>query len=229
MQACISIKGRGPAAIALFASLAFIASSSKVLAWGYDCHRIIAEIAEQFLEPQTAHQVRTLLTIDNVTTLADVSTWADEIRIQHPETAPWHYVNIPIHPSPGEAEGYVAARDCPRDDCIVAKIAQFDLVLADRQASERQRLEALKYLVHFVGDIHQPLHVSDNNDRGGNDVIVIFRGYPTNVHAVWDTGIIELALGPDERSYALKLVQDITAHSDEVGRGFRAKAAACTD
>jgi len=170
----------------------------------------MAEIAEQFLEPTTVKQIRDLLAIENVTTLADVSTWADEIRLQHPETAPWHYVNIPIHPPPGEVEGYDASRDCPHDDCIVAKIKQFEVMLADRQTPERQRLEALKYLVHFVGDIHQPLHVSDNSDRGGNDVVVTFQGYPTNLHAVWDTGIIEPALGPDDRGYALKLVQDIS-------------------
>ena len=61
-------------------------------------------------------------------------------------------------------------RDCPHDDCVVAKIKEFERVLADRQAPERQRLEALKYLVHYVGDIHQPLHASDNHDRGGNNV-----------------------------------------------------------
>jgi len=190
--------------------LVLIASPIQAFAWGHEGHRIIAEIAEQFIEPQTARQIRDLLAIDNVATLADVSTWADEIRLQRPKTAPWHYVNIPIQSSAGETEGYDAARDCPHDDCIVAKIEQFELVVADRQASERQRLEALKYLVHFVGDIHQPLHVSDNNDRGGNDVMVIFLGYSTNLHAVWDTGIIEAALGPDERSYALNLVQKIT-------------------
>ncbi len=182
----------------------------KALAWGYEAHRIIAEIAEQFLTAETAHQVRELLAIENVTNLADVSTWADEIRTQHPETAPWHYVNIPINEPAGDLRGYDPIRDCPRGDCIVAKIEQFELVLADRQASKRQRLEALKYLVHFVGDIHQPLHVANNDDRGGNGVKVIFRGYSANLHAVWDSGIIEAVLGPDQRSYALQLVQDIT-------------------
>ena len=77
----------------VFIFLALVAFPVRALAWGYEAHRVIAEIAEQFLEPQTAHQVRELLAIENVTTLADVSTWADEIRLQHPETAPWHNVN----------------------------------------------------------------------------------------------------------------------------------------
>ena len=81
---------------ALFALL--LVAPSNAFAWGYEGHQIIAEIAEQFLEPQTTRQVHDLLAIENVTTLAEVSTWADEIRPQHPETRPWHYVNIPIYP-----------------------------------------------------------------------------------------------------------------------------------
>jgi len=169
----------------LFAFLVtLVASPVKAFAWGYEAHRVIAEIAEQFLQPQTAHQVRELLAIENVTTLADVSTWADEIRPQHPETAHWHFVNIPIHPSAGEPKEFDAVRDCPRDDCVVAKIEEFERVLSDHQKPDRERLEALKYLVHFVGDVHQPLHASNDHDRGGNDVEVTFMGVPTNLHAV---------------------------------------------
>ena len=124
---------------------------------------------------------------------------ADQIRMQRPETAPWHYVNIPIHPAPDEPSDYDATRDCPNDACVVAKIEQFERVLADRQVSQRQRLEALKYLVHFVGDVHQPLHTSNDHDRGGNEVPVTFMGRQTNLHAVWDTGIIEPAVKGDGR------------------------------
>jgi hypothetical protein len=151
-----------------------------------------------------------LLAIDNVTTLADVSTWADEIRLQHPETGPWHYVNIPIRLPTGEPASYDAARDCPEDACVVAKIEPFKQELEDRQLPERQRLEALKFTVHFVGDIHQPLHVSNNHDRGGNNVAVIFMGLPTNLHAVWDSAIVAPAIKGNERAYSLQLVQHIT-------------------
>jgi len=188
---------------ALLAFFAFVSPPVSAFAWGYDGHRIIAEIAEQFLEPSTVRQIRDLLAFENVATLADVSTWADENRTQHPETASWHYVNIPISGSAGELGSYDSTRNCPRNDCIVAKIDQFAIVLGDRQAADRQRLEALKYLVHFVGDIHQPLHVSNNNDRGGNNVKVLFLGNMTNLHAVWDRGIIAPALDVDERSYRI--------------------------
>jgi hypothetical protein len=198
-------------AMTFLASLAFLLGAPlNAFAWGYEGHRIIAEIAEQFLQPQTAHQVRELLAIENVTTLAEVSTWADEIRLQHPETRPWHYVNIPLTLPTGEPAVYDALRDCPKDACVVAKIEQFKRELRDRQLPERQRLEALKYIVHFVGDVHQPLHVSDNHDRGGNDVPVIFMGLPTNLHAVWDSRIVAPAAKGNERAYALQLVQSIS-------------------
>jgi hypothetical protein len=194
----------------LLATLVILFSSSQAFAWGYTAHHVIAEIAEQFLEPQTVPKVRALLEVENATTLAEVSTWADEIRTQHPETAPWHYVDIPIHPPQGGTEGYDHSRDCPHDDCIVAKIQQFEGVLSDPQLPDRQRLEALKYIAHFIGDLHQPLHVSNGNDGGGNEIAVTFMGQPTSLHAVWDTGIIERAVRGHERGYALKLAQDIT-------------------
>jgi S1/P1 Nuclease len=81
-------------------------SPVEAFAWGYSGHRIIAEIAEQFLEPQTVRQVHVLFAFDNVTTLAEVSTWADQIRVQRPETKPWHYVNIPVHAAVGQPSGY---------------------------------------------------------------------------------------------------------------------------
>jgi hypothetical protein len=196
---------------ALLVSLAvFLTTTIQARAWGYEAHRIIAEIAEQFLIPETAHQVRELLAVENVTTLADVSTWADEIRLQRRETGPWHYVNIPITLPSGGPAVYDAARDCPKDACVVAKIEEFERELKNRQLPERQRLEALKYIVHFVGDAHQPLHVSNNHDRGGNDDPVLFMGLPTNLHAVWDSAIVAPAIKGNERAYALQLVQHIT-------------------
>jgi hypothetical protein len=199
-----------PARSLLAALVLLFLSPVNAFAWGYTGHRVIAEIAEQFLDVETARQVRDLLAIENVTTLAEVSTWADQIRGQRPDTAPWHYVNIPIHAAPDESSGFDATRDCPNDACVVAKIAQFERVLTDRQVSDRQRLEALKYLVHFIGDVHQPLHASDNHDRGGNEVPVFFMGRQSNLHAIWDTGIIEPAVKGDERGYAMQLRRNIT-------------------
>jgi S1/P1 Nuclease len=192
--------------------------AAPAFAWGSEGHHIAAEIAEQFLEPSTARQVRDLLAIDNETTLAQASTWADEIRPQRPQTAPWHYVNIPINPPGGTPAAYDPRRDCPTGDCVVAKISAFEAVLRDKAAPPRQRLEALKWIDHLVADINQPLHCADDNDRGGNDVHVMFMGLSTNLHQVWDTGILTHAGIRDERAYALELGHSISPAEGEKWR-----------
>ncbi|MGO8919847.1 MAG: S1/P1 nuclease [Stellaceae bacterium] len=184
-------------------------ASSHAAAWGDEGHRIAAEIAEQYLEPETARQVRDLLAIENATTLAEVSTWADEIRGQRRETARWHYVNIPIHPPARTPAGYDAARDCPQGECVVAKIDGLAAVLRDKTAPARERLEALKFVINLVADIHQPLDCADDGDRGGNDIRVTFLGQQTNLHALWDSGMLAVAGIGDERAYALRLVKSI--------------------
>jgi hypothetical protein len=195
---------------ALAAALAIVLLlTGRAFAWGDEGHRLAAEIAEQYLEPETARQVRELLALENATTLAEVSTWADEIRGQRRETARWHYVNIPIHPPEGTPAAYDAARDCPRGECVVAKIDELAAVLRDKGTSARERLEALKFLVHLVADVHQPLHASNDGDRGGNDLRVVFLGRQTNLHAVWDTGILFAAGIGDERAFAMELMRSI--------------------
>jgi hypothetical protein len=188
-----------------------LAVCGNAFAWGYEGHRIIAEIAEQYLQPETVRQVRDLLALDNTTTLAAVSNWADEIRGQRRETARWHYVNIPIHPPAGVPAVCDGERDCPRGDCVVAAIERFTAVLSDRSTPSRERLEALKFVVHFVADLHQPLHASNNDDRGGNGVAVVLAGRSMSLHAMWDWGILEPAVQGDERGYAMRLNHEITA------------------
>ena len=209
---------RSMAVTALGFGVALLASVVPALAWGPEGHHIAAEIAEQFLGPSTSHEVRDLLAIDNETTLAQASTWADEIRPQRPETARWHYVNIPINPPAGTPAAYDAHRDCPTGDCVVAKIGAFEAVLRDKAAPPRRRLEALKWLVHLVADINQPLHCADNTDRGGNEVHVMFMGRSTNLHQVWDTGILANAGIRDERAYALELAHSISPGEAEKWR-----------
>jgi len=213
-----SRRARGMARAAVCALPVLFALTAHALAWGSEGHHIAAEIAEQFLEPSTAHQVRELLAVDNETTLAQASTWADEIRPQRPETARWHYVNIPINPPDGTPPAYDARRDCPTGDCVVAKISAFETVLRDKSAPPRQRLEALKWIVHLVADINQPLHCADNQDRGGNEVHVDFMGRRTNLHAVWDSGILSAAHISDERAYALELAHSISPSEAEKWR-----------
>ncbi|MEO7986891.1 MAG: S1/P1 nuclease, partial [Gemmatimonadales bacterium] len=97
-----------------------------------------------------------------------------------------HYVNIPLADT-----AYDPARHCPRGQCIIAAIEEERRVLADGGASPENRAEALRFLIHFMGDLHQPLHVADNDDRGGNNLAVTFLGHPTDLHKVWDGELID--------------------------------------
>lgn len=186
--------------------LILAASTTQCRAWGSEGHRIVAEIAERFLEPETSRRLHELLALENQTTLASVSNWADQIRGQRPNTASWHFVDIPISRS-----SYEVRRDCPRGNCVVAKIDDFAAKLADKNAPPVQRLEALKFLVHFIGDVHQPLHASNNRDHGGNDIHVEFKEHKTNLHALWDSRLLTSVVHGDERAYALNLAHSISA------------------
>ena len=150
-------------------------------------------------------QVQDLLGGEPEAAMVTASTWADEVRPHRPQTAPWHFVDIPIG-----SRGYDAARDCKNDDCVVAQIEHERAILADPKLIAPVRAEALRFLIHFVGDIHQPLHASDNADRGGNEVKVVLGRKHTNLHAVWDVDIVK-SLGTNADHVACDLAAHITS------------------
>ena len=172
------------------------------LAWGAQGHEIVAAIALQDLSPQARGQVARLL--GSPVLLIHDASWADEIRDRRPETGRWHYVDIPL-----SAPGYLAARDCSRGDCVVAQIAAAQRVLADPRRTSSARAEALRFLIHLVADIHQPLHAVDNDDRGGNQVRITLRGGRTNLHQLWDTRVVE-ALGHDSGRVAQEIRRSVS-------------------
>lgn len=180
----------------LSCALALGFAAPFAMAWGPEGHAIVADIAQARLDPVAAAQVTALLELEGYDRLDQVASWADQHRKEMPGTAGWHYVDIPL-----AAPAYQAARDCPQENCIVARLEQFARTLADRSASPQTRLEALKWVVHLAGDIHQPMHAVDNDDKGGNTVQVQFFGVGTNLHSVWDGRVIEhaldLQLGPN--------------------------------
>lgn len=187
--------------------------SAQLFAWGPEGHRLVADVARARLTPVARVQIRLLLGNDD---LAAVASWADEIRRDRPETYDWHFVDIPQ-----SASGFSESRDCYRPDekhpsaledrhnCVVDRITMFEKILASLTSPKPQRIEALKFLVHFVGDIHQPLHAI-GEARGGNDIHVIEFGAsqcgrnPCNLHYAWDVGLIEHA-GLRESQYEFKL------------------------
>lgn len=155
---------------------------APAFAWGPDGHVIVANIAQGRLTPAAQAKVSAML---GGASLASVSNWADEIRPERRETSRWHFINF--------AEGathYVPSRDCVfiegQGDRIIAAI---DRVLADLKRSDTSRIDALKFLAHFVGDLHQPFHAIAT-ERRESGIRVSFFDKRTNLHAVWDSGLI---------------------------------------
>lgn len=170
--------------------------SPLAFAWGSAGHQVVGNLAEAQLTPKARTEVNRLLALEPGSTLASISTWADEHR--NPSTAAWHYVNLPR----GSCS-YVAERDCPSGQCVVAAIERQAVVLASN-APDEKRLTALKYLVHLVGDIYQPLHAGFADDKGGNKYQLQAFGRGTNLHALWDSGLIDrLGQAPEEMAKGL--------------------------
>lgn len=150
----------------------------------------------------------------NLDVFADASTWADDERTVKPETAPWHFIDIPLGASESSMSKY-----CPPDTgCVTNALAAQLAILRNPKSAPQARADALRYIIHFVGDIHQPLHDATNNDRGGNCVPVTFFGkapqetnataesFSPNLHSVWDVDILErLANGRTPQQLAIKL------------------------
>jgi S1/P1 Nuclease. len=200
--------------------------SAPVLAWGPEGHAVVALIARDHLTPSVRQRVEHLLAGDpsNLTAhdIADEADWADRYREQskaHAQaTGKWHYVDLELHrPNLAWAcyhfprlHGRPASAG-PARDCVVDKIEQFERELADPRTSASERLLALKFLLHFVGDLHQPLHAADNHDRGGNDEQVELPGHPVkSLHAYWDS-VFVAELDPDAAQLARRLNAQISA------------------
>ncbi len=149
--------------------------------WGRIGHRVSARIAEMRLTPAALAAVRGLL---GGQSLVDAADWADQQR-EVPGSGPWHFVDVPI------SEPRYDPRFCSPDGCVVSKIGDFRRVLLDRNAWRDERRQALKFLVHLIQDLHQPLHVGDTGTRGGNLVQVRFFDTGSNLHRMWDSQIIE--------------------------------------
>jgi hypothetical protein len=185
--------------------LAALAVAPSVHAWGRQGHAIVAELAQRRLSPAAEAEVERLLAPEHTRSLADVASWPDELRDDPSRealakaTAKLHYINFR-----SDDCTYVPPRDCPGDQCVVGGLTRYVAVLTDRSQPDAARLEALKFVVHFVGDVHQPLHAGYRDDKGGNAYQVQFQGKGTNLHSVWDSGLLGTH-GKDRRAYAGEL------------------------
>lgn len=198
--------------LTLCGALAALASADAC-AWGPAGHRLVGALAATELSPAARAEVARLLQGEADPTLAGVANWADDLRDHAPADDPdlgkrssrWHYVNLAEDDC-----GYAPPKHCPGGDCVIEAIRRQRALLADRSQSDAVRAQALKFLVHFVGDAHQPLHAGYARDRGGNTFQLQVGGRGTNLHALWDSGLLA---GIDERPL-LETVQRLPLPKD---------------
>jgi hypothetical protein len=192
---------------------------SATFAWGCKGHQTVALIAEKHLTPEAKQFVQKLLTENPIDpklnrycggatrdAMADASTWADDVRGER-KNGPWHYIDIPRGSQHGPLEPF-----CGPEGCVTRAISEQLAILKDPKADGAKRADALRYIIHFVGDLHQPLHTITNADEGGNCVPVKYfrrnphehnHSYSPNLHSLWDTAILERdAEGADAPEYA---------------------------
>jgi hypothetical protein len=159
--------------------------SSTALAWGPTGHRASASIAENYLNTEAALGIEAILGSQS---LAEASNWADEMRSNpsdfwQKQAGPWHYVTVPSRKT------YEQVGAPAKGDAVTA-LTRFRKILLDRHASLAERQLALKFSLHIIADLHQPLHVGNGKDRGGTQVKIRHMGRSTNLHALWDSGLI---------------------------------------
>ena len=211
--------------------LALLVLPARGFCWGDAGHEVVGLIAEHFLEPAVRPKVAALLAGDTSglthnTGIAAEAAWADKFRdsdrnttqLHYHRTQAWHFIDIEIDaPDVAAAcfryptlEPGSAASEGPAADCILDKINEFRQELHNTATPAGERRVALQFLLHLVGDVHQPLHAADNHDRGGNGVQVRAVGYPRgNLHHYWDTVFVE-RLGRDPELVARQLIAGIS-------------------
>jgi hypothetical protein len=183
-------------------------ASFHVFAWGPTGHRVTGHIAEKYLTKKARKAVRQIL---GGQSLAMVSTWMDEVRSDtaYDYMADWHWVTIP------DGMTYDQAEKNPKGD-VIQTLERLIAELKSRKLSPRQEQECLKILVHLVGDIHQPLHVGRGDDRGGNDIKVMWFRTDSNLHRVWDSDMID-----DTRLSYTELAESLLPPADSVRNAWQ--------
>ncbi|RDW80494.1 putative nuclease S1 [Coleophoma crateriformis] len=192
------------------ALLALTIHPSLVYGWGALGHTTVAYIASSLVAPSTQIYFQTLLNNNTDAYLAGVATWADSFRYTSAGrwSAPLHFIDA--EDNPPVSCGVVYSRDCPIKGCVIGAIGNYTRRILDNEVSHYEKYIAAKFLVHFIGDIHQPLH-DENLDIGGNGISVNFTGIPTNLHAIWDTNMPEKLVGSYSYAAAAKWAATLTA------------------
>lgn len=219
----------GAASILLF-------SPVRAWSWGCEGHQAVAMIAEKHMSARALERVNQLLlrvpidpelprwcSSQGLDPMSDSATWADDIRKLRPEASPWHYIDIPR-----DAPRSAHAESCPASTgCITGALQHQIEVLRKNNTDPHARADALRFIIHLLGDLHQPLHCVSNNDLGGNCVPVDFMGIPpveknrqaesysANLHGIWDSNIIQ----------RMKRMESVSQWADSIDRRFSSQAA----
>jgi uncharacterized protein (DUF433 family) len=158
-----------------------------LISWGYTGHRLIGTITENHLNPKAKSAIKELL---GDTTIADACTWADDARKdpRFKETANWHFLNLPMGLTFEQFKKYI---DTASNANVYTALKAAEKTLRDKNAVRQEKVYALKFLMHFVSDLHQPMHISRAEDKGGNTIQLNYDGKGTNLHSLWDTKMLE--------------------------------------
>lgn len=165
-----------------------VLTSITLISWGFKGHKAVATIAENHLNKNVKDVITVLL--DNHS-MSDVASWADEVRNDptYKYTASWHFLNLPLGLNRNQFEQAVLNQQQPN---IYTAIINSEAVLANvNELDQNRKMEALKFLIHLVGDAHQPMHISRAEDKGGNTIQVRFDDKGTNLHSIWDSKLID--------------------------------------
>jgi hypothetical protein len=167
--------------------VALLIGAACLISWGVTGHRTVGKIAENHLTVKAKGAVNELL---GTVSLADVSTWADEVRSQpeYRHTGSWHFLNLPLGLSFPDFEKRVEGMTVEN---VYSALLNEEHILGGKTTTREQKTEALKFIVHFVGDLHQPMHISRAEDKGGNTIQLNYEGQGTNLHSLWDTKLLE--------------------------------------
>jgi hypothetical protein len=205
------VSSRKPAFVVLAGILASLPQTAT--AWGCDGHELVALVAQKHMNPRAQKEAEELLQqnpIDpslkrycstrSTDPFVDSATWADDYRDVDKSTGDWHYLDIPLGADDSNPDQF-----CPAAGCVTKAITDQVAILKSSDADSQKRAMALRFVIHFTGDLHQPLHVVTNTDRGGNCVPVAYftrkpkadghGGYSPNLHHVWDTEIVQRMMG----------------------------------
>jgi hypothetical protein len=220
MKLSTSVFRRGRRVVApIVLAFPMLAAAPPAQAWGCKGHQTVALIAEKYLTPEARQTVLMLLSTNPIDPqvkrycgtavndpMGDAATWADDVRGER-KNGPWHYIDIPRGAPRGSLEAF-----CGKEGCVTEAIAEQVAILKDKNAAGARRAEAVRYIIHFVGDLHQPLHATTNADEGGNCVALSYfrrrphergHGFSPNLHSLWDTAIPERDMeGADPAEYA---------------------------